>query len=91
MHGDKEHLWFDNGFGRRDRLNITDPEWIFKDSVLVVLLLVCHSGGAADTIFKANEKIEHIISIQLEKEVTDEACLIFSKEFYGNLYKYLNS
>ena len=91
MHGDKRHLWFDNGFGRRDKMKITDEEWKFDESVLVVLLLVCFSGGAADTIFRTNEKIQHIISISHDEEVEDQACLIFSKEFYGNLYKYLNS
>ena len=91
MHGSATHLWFDNGFGCRDKLEITDPDWKFDESVLVMLLLVCKSENAALNIFDTNKEIEHIIFIQREKKVEDEACLIFSKKFYGNLYKYLNS
>ena len=93
MHGETDYLELDNGFGKNDKLKVFD-ERLKKEmnSVKVVLFLACKSQNIALNLFeRGNHNLKHVIYIDQKSKVEDEACVVFSQEFYGKLYGYINS
>ena len=62
------------------------------NSVKVALFLACKSQFIALRLFDSEyQNLKHVIYIDYKYSVEDEACAVFSQEFYGKLYGYINS
>mmetsp|Transcript_50771 Transcript_50771/g.99509 ORF Transcript_50771/g.99509 Transcript_50771/m.99509 type:complete len:791 (-) Transcript_50771:1399-3771(-) len=88
-HGMTDCLAFEDEVGKMHSLKPTDLKELLKagdgvQSVKFVFVAACHSQESGQAFVDAG--VPHVIAVQKETDIADQACQVFMKQFYPALF-----